>query len=196
MKHIIPLIALVLFFLVGCKKNPEYYCKRGSILDESGNHEAAIMEYTKALDLDFKNFQAYFLRGLSKSELGDTAGAAEDFLYAVTLNPESGFLAYANAGAEYFKSGDYNKAIQNFSIALKIDSILYDQLSHNNKYTAFSLGNEDESIKPKDLYFLRGLSKYELTDTVGGDLDIISALRIDSLLIKKYRAFLNKDTKK
>lgn len=192
MKSLIYIIPLFVCIVYSCEKSAESYCQKGKLLDKSGKYAEAIIQYTKAIELNNKYFEALFLRGLDKSCLGDTIGAEVDFALASTINPEYGFNLYLSAGVEFFKSGNYNAAISNFTLAIGLDSLIKVwKLKETPKDSAFSvsdnymnnlnMGSDSGSSLIVDLYKIRGLSKYMLGDTIGGNLDIMRALANDTI---------------
>ena len=60
------------------EENGDQFIKNGMEKYKSGDYEAAIKEFTKAIDIDPENADAYFKRGNAKNQLGDTKGASED----------------------------------------------------------------------------------------------------------------------
>ena len=62
---------------------------RGLARAYTSNHQDAIIDYTKAIQLNKAFNDAYFNRGVSKMELEDYRGAIADFTKAMELNSEN-----------------------------------------------------------------------------------------------------------
>ena len=68
---------------------PEYYFQKGNEAMQRGDHDGAIADYTRAIELkiDLPNLaKAYKNRGDAKSNLGDHHGAKADYDRAIELN--------------------------------------------------------------------------------------------------------------
>jgi tetratricopeptide (TPR) repeat protein len=77
--------------------------------------EAAIDDYTAALDADPENRDALFNRGLARARLGDRYGSTADLEHAADLGRGNPFLVrgntYAEAGADEYAREDFTRAI-------------------------------------------------------------------------------------
>jgi tetratricopeptide (TPR) repeat protein len=123
------------------------YCNRGlahfksarapGAADRDKAYNRAILDFTKAIEFDPKHVDAYYNRGLcyNKSFMGINYDAGKpfaseaedafqralaDFDKALELDP-SYALAFAGKGSAYYRhGGEYNKAIAEFTKALKL----------------------------------------------------------------------------
>ena len=68
---------------------------RGLELQNSGNAEAALVEYDKAIRIDPKMAEVYLSRGNIYAERGNGEAALADYTKVIELNPADG-LAYYN----------------------------------------------------------------------------------------------------
>lgn len=82
----------------------------GAAKGSDGDRAGAIADYTRAIKLDPKNFDAYNNRGTEKQNAGDIAGAFADFNRAIEANPRDAD-PYYNRGTIYFLKHDWNKAL-------------------------------------------------------------------------------------
>ncbi|HWB59315.1 MAG TPA: tetratricopeptide repeat protein, partial [Chthoniobacteraceae bacterium] len=57
---------------------------------DKGDHDGAIADYDRAIELDSKFADAYYDRALAKKAKGDQEGASADFNKAHALNPKLG----------------------------------------------------------------------------------------------------------
>ncbi len=80
--------ALILLTLVGCSQSPDSYIVRGNEFLESGEHEAALLQYRKAIQGDSENGEAYYRLALAHVELEQAAEAYPAMARANELLPE------------------------------------------------------------------------------------------------------------
>jgi tetratricopeptide (TPR) repeat protein len=85
----------------------------------SKRYDSALIQYTKAIDLDGTNYRAYNARGLTKIGLAEYYDAIADFSKAATLDPTQS-NALNNRGLAKFYLGDKNAAIKDYSEALTL----------------------------------------------------------------------------
>ena len=107
---------------------------------------AAIVDFTKAIEIDENYNDAYIKRGDSKAELKDYNGALEDYNKAIQLDVD--IKVYYKRGKIKKELLDFNGALQDYNIAI-------------DKYP------DDESI-----YLRRSELKYEMGDYLGAINDI------------------------
>jgi len=79
----------------------------------------ALKDYNTAILLDPSERITYFNRGILKNKLQDYKGVIEDLEKANSLGLRNAQLNNY-LGAAYYNTGDYNKAINNFKIAIEI----------------------------------------------------------------------------
>ena len=117
--------------------------------------EAAERALTTALELDAFSAPAYYQRGNARDDLGDAAGALEDYATAIGLNPEY-LQAYYNRGIVLNNLGRYREAVAAF--------------------------NDVVALRPdiSNAYLNRGVARDELGDTAGALADYDEALRHNS----------------
>ena len=65
------------------------YHNRGRSYDKLGQHQRAIEDYDKVIELDPNNAEAYNNRGSSYHSLGQNERATEDFDKAIELDPNN-----------------------------------------------------------------------------------------------------------
>jgi formylglycine-generating enzyme required for sulfatase activity/Flp pilus assembly protein TadD len=98
----------------------EDYVNRGETKIDAGNYDAAIADFTKAIELDTKNFRAYDDRGIARYSKGDYDGAISDYTKAIELNPKVSSV-YDNRGSTREQKGDHDGAFADFSKAVEVD---------------------------------------------------------------------------
>ena len=68
--------------------NDVTYYARALAKKSLGDHQGAIEDYGKVIEIDPNNVAAYYSRGLAKKALGDQQGAKEDLSTAKRLIPD------------------------------------------------------------------------------------------------------------
>ena len=138
------------------------YLMSGNVKLISRDFKNAISDFTKAIDLDPKNSQAYFNRGVAKAGLEEHTGAIADYNKSLELDPKN--------QAAYYKRG-----LSKIEIKLHKEAV-----SDFDKAIIVSPKNIIDSFSNKDIYISRGIAKYHL-------LDIKSALTDFSNAISMYK---------
>jgi len=75
----------------------EDYYNSGLDKYDQQDYKGAILDYTKAIELNPKDSEAYYNRGTAKHKLQDYRGATQDYNKAIELNPKDS-EAYYNRG--------------------------------------------------------------------------------------------------
>jgi tetratricopeptide (TPR) repeat protein len=112
MKRLIFIVLAI--FICGCatsevEKNSGTYYRQGVDWEGKGDHERAIANYSRAIELDPKFAEAYFGRGADYVNKGLYDNAISDCTRALELNPKLAEAYYGRGSAYYFK-GEYDKA--------------------------------------------------------------------------------------
>jgi tetratricopeptide (TPR) repeat protein len=97
-----------------------YYYERGNNYMASGEHQKAIEEYTKAIELDSAYAVFYLSRGLSYYKSGDRQKAIDDYNKTIELDSENAD-AYFNLGMVYNEIENYQKAIDAYTKVIKLN---------------------------------------------------------------------------
>ena len=84
-----------------------------------GDYQRAIVDFSKALELDPGNAAAYNNRGLAYVHQSDYARAIADFNAALDLDPEL-FECLVNRGLAHDEQSDYSLAVADFDNALRL----------------------------------------------------------------------------
>jgi tetratricopeptide (TPR) repeat protein len=91
------------------------------------NYDAAIAEYTKALEIDPENAEAFDRRGNAYYQKGDLDHALPDFNQALTFNPRSAD-ALLHRALVHMARGFYDLAVVDFNNSLDIVPYVLDGL--------------------------------------------------------------------
>ncbi|KAF5434593.1 Tetratricopeptide (TPR) repeat containing protein, partial [Candidatus Methanophagaceae archaeon] len=110
------------------------YYNRGNAYGKLKQHEKAIEDYSKAIELDLKYADAYNNRGNAYDDLKQYKRAIGDYNKAIELNPKYA-MAYYNRGNAYGKLKQHEKAIEDYSKAIELDPKYAD--AYNNRGNAY-----------------------------------------------------------
>jgi tetratricopeptide (TPR) repeat protein len=120
------------------------YVMRGTAYAQLSNTEAAIEDYTSAIDLNPRMVVAYNNRGNLRQYLGDLDGAIEDFSLVLEIDKQSP-IAYNNRGIVYTYLKRYPEAIDDYTKALELQQNFTS--AYNNRANAYCHINEfDKAI--------------------------------------------------
>jgi tetratricopeptide (TPR) repeat protein len=130
----------------GDKKDPRAvdWIGKGCTMQIAGNHQEAIIAFTKACELEAGVVLAYYARGRSYWEVGNLDQAIKDFNKVIELNPK--FVeAYDKRGLCHAKLGNQAKAIEDFDKAIALNSKF--SVAYNNRGVAYGMmGNHEQEI--------------------------------------------------
>jgi len=162
------------------KKGDKYYFQ--------SEYNKAIVEYTKAIEIDPKDTYAYNNRGNSYNNLGKHTTAIADYTKAIEIDPEF-VRAYINRGYSYGQLEKYTTAIADYTKAIEIDP--KDTYAYNGRGYAYNLlGKYTTAIadftKAIELdpeyakaYYNRGHSYINLEKYTSAIADYTKAIEID-----------------
>ena len=115
-------LLLAVVFFISCidkKQESKDFVKAGIRKNLDSDYKNALIDFTKALEFDNTNSEAYFCRGNAKFNLGDLKGAKVDYDKAIELNP-SYADAYCNRANIKFYEGDKDGACEDYKKAEKL----------------------------------------------------------------------------
>jgi tetratricopeptide (TPR) repeat protein len=115
------------------------YCCRGMIYKLRDNLAGALADYNTAIRLD-PSCNAYLYRGKMRQQMGDWQGAIDDFVQALTINPQDLQLLVSLAQA-YAARGEHDLALTTLQRVLSIDA----------KYPAAYLERAQIRLRSEDL---------------------------------------------
>ena len=116
---------------------------RGREMEQSHYRDAALADYSKAIELEANFAPAYHARGRLKLRKGDLDGAIADFTKAIESDPKY-FAVYYDRGLIKKATGDWDGAISDFSQVID----LYPK-SANHFFLALVLNNRGDVKKTK-----------------------------------------------
>ena len=174
---------------------------------KSRDYKAAILDFSKAIELNQQNEKAWHNRGLAKYGLKDFDGAIQDYNKAISLN-----AAYTNAYNDralvYSKLKNYEGALQDYNKALLIDPAYV--AAYNNRGNirmilkdydgALKDYSKSIELKPADAegYIGRGNARFSLKDYKAAIPDFNKAIEFNpgsamALLTRGNTKYLLKD---
>ena len=171
------------------------YYHRGNAYSEKGNFDAAIQDFTTAIELDPENDDVYYNRGNAYSEKGNFDAAIQDFTTAIELNPENDDVYY-NRGNAYSEKGNFDAAIQDFTTAIELNPKFANAYS-NRGASNYKKGEFDAAIPdfttaieldPKfaDAYSNRGAAYGEKGEFDVAIQDFTTAIELNPELADAY----------
>ncbi|MFG6686331.1 tetratricopeptide repeat protein [Mariniflexile sp. HNIBRBA6329] len=100
--------------------------------------------YTKVIELEPKNLDAYFYRGIAKNDLGDYSGAIVDYSKIILLQPDAD--TYYNRGNSRYSLKDLVGAQEDYQNAYNLDPNFIDAL-YSLGCVKYDLGDYEAAIK-------------------------------------------------
>lgn len=175
LKYLLVAILTLISFNVEAQINRRYIHYLGQELIVEGEYEGAIDALNVLLRVDKNSYNAYFLRGVAKYNLGDYIGAESDFTSAININPVY-TIAYHYRAITRSYLGNYDDSLDDFAKAIDIrpdqEGLYYSRgitfyLSQQFKK---AIADFDHYLRRKpntvDAYVNRGTSYLMLQDTV------------------------------
>jgi tetratricopeptide (TPR) repeat protein len=167
--------------------NDEAYLQRGLVKGRNlNNFEAAIADFSKAIELNPGNFHSYQNRGLARSLTGNKDEAIQDFSTAIKINPNLP-EAYFNRAKMYTALDEHQLAIDDYSVFLQIHPsadvycLRANAYASINDYTA-AINDYTQAItldpNHAAAYTKRGCSYLKLGDRSSGIADLEKALQL------------------
>ena len=121
---------------------------QGFVYNNEGEHNKAIVAFTKAIELDPSFAVAYSNRGWAYIELGQYEQAIADCNKAIELDPSLA-IAYSNRGWAYIELGQYEQAIADCTKAIELDPSL--AIAYSNRgWAHIELGQYEQAIADYD----------------------------------------------
>ena len=115
-------ILILLPFLISAEvqaQSTKQYLKAGEDFAKANNYADAIVQYTKAIELDPDNEKAYIQRAIANSRLGEHEKAAMDYDRALVFEVKDAELYYFS-GNEWHLHGDHAAALIKLTTAINL----------------------------------------------------------------------------
>ena len=103
--------------------NSDALFKRGKAYSQKKDFKKAIMDYTRAIDIEHDMTKAYLFRGFDFIELDDYEKGIPDLDRVIDGERHEAilFVAHVCRGYAYHKLGDYDSAVEDYRKAFAID---------------------------------------------------------------------------
>jgi len=160
----------------------------GNVDEEIGEHDRAIENYGRAIELNPSYVPAYYSRAGAYYAKGDYDQAIEDYGRAIGLKP-SYVDAFNNRAIAYLAKGAVDKAIADFGAAIRLNpNNATAVVNRGHVYAAdgqFEMADVDFSsaikLKPNiaRLYVDRARARFYLGQTEAAVSDLTTAIRLD-----------------
>lgn len=108
------------------------------------NPEEQITIFTKAIELDNENLDAYFYRGLARYELENYWGSILDFTKILFTKPDAD--TFYNRGNAKFALGDFKGAYDDYIMSIEYNRDFF-QAYYNLGITQFNLGKYRQALR-------------------------------------------------
>ena len=106
-------------FLFSCSTVPFTEAKQAQGLADAGQYQQAIAAYSRSINLDPYNADAYLGRGYAYEKLGQYQKALSDYSRVIALKPANP-QAYFVRGLLYDVLGKTDQAIQDYSVTISL----------------------------------------------------------------------------
>ena len=126
-------------------RRSDFFFDRAYKNQMDGDFESALLNYSKAIEIDSNETIYFYNRALVKEGLKDFLGAISDYNKAIKINPKYG-IAYFNRGTTKYELEDYKGAISDYSKSLEINYMDADSyLNRGGVY--FKIGKKRNACK-------------------------------------------------
>lgn len=166
-------------YMAGSEQRADKEYQAAMKLMGPGKYQAAIVHFTRALEVSPQLANAYMERGVSYAYLNENEQALADFGQAIALNPNLA-RAYSAQGAIYRMRGDFQHAMEAFSDSLAIEPNLDAFYERGETYEALNehrkaIDDYDRAIAEMrdspNVYRSRALARRNLGDIAGYESD-------------------------
>lgn len=189
MKRLLSITLLLLSASVLAQTSKDYTQKGRELIDKRDYMEA-ILNLNKAIELDSKNANAFYLRANLKEKFEDLHGAMKDYNFSIEANPKFAEAFFAR-GSVKMRLQDYYGAIEDFSGTIAINENNVEAYFARGKAKQLLSAYQDAindvtkiiQINPKsiDAYYMRGILRIDFGDMKNGCLDLSKAGELGDL---------------
>ena len=123
----------------------EDYFSEGKDANDKQNYEDAVFYFSKYLENNLNDKDAYYYRGYARLKLKELKLAIGDFTKAIGSGSEN-FEVYFYRANAYYLIGDFPSALPDYTKAANLAPTL-PELYYNRGYTNYKLKNYDAAVK-------------------------------------------------
>ena len=107
------------------------FMARGTVYLKMGNAQNAILDFSRAIEIDASHPKAYHLRGLARELAGETDGALSDINKAIEHDPEYGAAFYSRATL-FTKMGQEDAAAEDMQMVTHLTNRNLEEFANDN----------------------------------------------------------------
>jgi len=182
-------------FKINESANASEIYQRALEKDANNDYEGAIIDLTKAIEIDKEFIDAYRNRASIKCSIGNYEGAINDYTKIIEINPED-VDALEDRGRAKYSLKDYVGAIEDFDEIISIDNEtkIYSLRGKMKRYLLYydeAMLDYDIAVNkfPNDFYcvFGRGELKYEMANYHSAIEDFNKCIELKPKLILSFQ---------
>lgn len=163
-----------------------------------GKIEQAIECFSRAIQLNPDNGEAFFHRGIACIQLNQIKKALHDYRTALVLNPGSDKIHY-NIALVNYRLNDYNEALKHFSQAVEINP-KFEEAFYNRGLVNLKKKNQDAALadfsqairlnpSDEDAYYNRGNIRFAKKEFQASSADFSRVIELNP---QKFQAYYNR----
>jgi len=145
------------------------FCRDGWSLTESGNHSKAIDLFNQCIESgklsNSSLARTYRNIGIASNRMGQHKEAIKSYDKAISLNPYDPWDDYVNRGNARSGLGEYDKAFDDYNIALAIKPN-YNQAFYNRGIVFEKMGDNKKAVEEFKKAYKNGLRSKLLNDRI------------------------------
>lgn len=183
-------------------KSDSDYFQNGIARTRVNDYEGAIVDFTKAIEINPRYEDAYYFRAISKGFLSDYSGAIKDYDKVIEINPNNS-EAYCFRGTDKANNKDYKGGISDLNKSILMNpksaasyscrgEIKSQQKDYPGAILDYTKAIQLDPQNP-DYYQNRAYTKGETKDFVGALADYNKAIQLGT---EDYIAYLNRGNAK
>lgn len=143
----------------------EKLLEKGKDANADQKYEDAVFYFSKYLDVNSGNNEAYYYRGYARLKLKDYKLAINDFNQAIKKGSDD-FEVYFYRGNAYYLSNDFQNALSDYTKAIGLSPTL-PELYYNRGYANYKLNNFTKAVSDwEKAISLKADYKQELNDLI------------------------------
>jgi tetratricopeptide (TPR) repeat protein len=124
--------------------NSNAYASRGYVYYAQSDYSNAIADSSKAIELNPRNFRAYYIRAFAYSQAGEYYKSIEEHTFLINNDGQNTALNYNSRAFQYYYIGRYNDALADINKAISIEP---DALYYDTRGTIYrAMANWDSAI--------------------------------------------------